>query len=240
MLESVRSLKNKCIVVMITSDKCYLNLNKNEAFEENYPLGGIDPYSASKGSAEIIIRSYFHSFFKKSSNIRIASARAGNVIGGGDWARDRLIPDCFKNWKKNEVPIIRNPNATRPWQHVIDVIHGYILLSIKLKNDKKINGNSFNFGPGINSNYTVMEVLKEIKKSYKKAKWKVKKNKKYHESTFLRLNTNKSKNNLKWRSYLSFKQTIFYTSLWYKNYFESKEMSKITFSQIKQIISKIK
>ncbi len=240
MLESIRLLRNKCIVVMITSDKCYLNLDRNKAFKENDSLGGIDPYSASKGSAEIIIRSYFNSFFKKSSNIRIASARAGNVIGGGDWAKDRLIPDCFKSWKKNKNVLIRSPNATRPWQHVLDVIHGYILLSVKLKNKKEISGNSFNLGPGLNSNYTVVQVLREIKKSYNEAKWSIKKNKEYNESTFLRLNTSKSKNILKWKNYLSFKQTILFTALWYKNYFEGKKMSGITSLQIKQIISKIK
>ena len=179
---------------MITSDKCYLNLNKNSAFKEEDALGGLDPYSASKGSAEIIIRSYFNSFFNgKMLNIRIASARAGNVIGGGDWAKDRLVPDCFRNWRGSKNVTIRNPNATRPWQHVLDIVHGYIMLAIKLKENKFVNGNSFNFGPGKNSNHTVLEVLREIKKSYQKANWKIKKNNVYKESTFLRLNTQKSK-----------------------------------------------
>ena len=240
-LESVRFLKNRCVVVMITSDKCYLNLNKNSAFKEEDALGGLDPYSASKGSAEIIIRSYFNSFFKeKCQNIRIASARAGNVIGGGDWAKDRLVPDCFKNWKKNDNVIIRNPNATRPWQHVLDIIHGYIMLAVQLKENKLINGKSFNFGPGKNFNYSVLEVLNEIKKNYKKANWKIKKNNIYKESTFLRLNTKKSKTILRWKNYLNFKKTIEYTSSWYEKYFEGQEMSEITLSQIKEMISRIK
>ena len=131
-LESIRKLKNKCNIIIITSDKCYRNFEVSRGYKETDLLGGNDPYGASKAAAEIAIKSYFESFLKEKPNLRIANARAGNVIGGGDWTPNRLIPDCVKSLSKNKKPFIRNPNATRPWQHVLEVIYGYLLLSIKV------------------------------------------------------------------------------------------------------------
>ena len=125
LLESLRYLKNKCNAVIITSDKSYKNIEILRGYKESDQLGGYDPYSASKGCAEFIIQSYIKSFFKKKKNIRIGITRAGNVIGGGDWSDDRIVPDCFKSWSLNKKVLIRNPNTTRPWQHVLEVISGY-------------------------------------------------------------------------------------------------------------------
>ena len=132
-LECIKGLKKKCTSVIITSDKSYKNLEIKRGYHENDILGGVDPYSASKASAELIIKSYYECYFKKNKSQLIAVARAGNVVGGADWSKDRLIPDCMKAWSKNKKVNIRNPNSTRPWQHVLEALHGYLILAKNLK-----------------------------------------------------------------------------------------------------------
>jgi CDP-glucose 4,6-dehydratase len=161
-LEALRSLTNECISVIVTSDKCYDNVEWEWGYKETDHLGGKDIYSGSKGGAEIVFKSYFHSFLKKMSNHRIATARAGNVIGGGDWATDRIVPDCMKSWSKGESVEIRSPNSTRPWQHVLEPISGYLNLAEQLKLDKGLNGSSFNFGPKSEYSHTVEKLLKDL------------------------------------------------------------------------------
>ena len=145
-LESLKTIKKKrCIAVLITSDKVYKNLELRRGYAENDVLGGKDPYSVSKASAELIIKSYIENFFPiKDTKVLIGIARAGNVVGGGDWSEDRLIPDCVKSWSKKKKVFIRNPKSTRPWQHVLEAISGYILLANHLNKNKKIHG-GFNF-----------------------------------------------------------------------------------------------
>ena len=217
-LESLREVK-KCKAVIITSDKSYKNLEIKRGYSEDDILGGNDPYSASKGAAELIINSYLKSFFFYNKNIRIAIARAGNVIGGGDWSTDRIIPDCVKSWYKNKKIIIRSPKSTRPWQHVLDAIRGYLILAIKL-NDKKIHGEAFNFGPDNKQNKNVLDLVKEIKKNWQGVDWKIKKNTKLKnkESNLLKLNSNKAKKILKWYPVLNFENSIKFTANWYKQY----------------------
>ena len=171
-VESLKSLKNNCIAIIITSDKSYKNLEIKRGYKEEDELGGADPYSSSKASAELIIQSYFKSYLADKKNIRIAIARAGNVIGGGDWSENRLIPDCVRSWSKNKKVAIRNPDATRPWQHVLDALYGYIILSLNLRKNRKLNGQAFNFGPGLNNNYKVIEVLTLVKKLWQNIFWK--------------------------------------------------------------------
>jgi CDP-glucose 4,6-dehydratase len=140
-LESLRQLKKKCAAVIITSDKCYENLEIKRGYRENDRLGGKDPYSASKASADIAIRSYINSFFyHKKNKVFIATARAGNVIGGGDWSTNRLIPDCIRSWSQRKKVLIRNPNSTRPWQNVLEAIYGYITLAINLNKNQSYFG----------------------------------------------------------------------------------------------------
>jgi CDP-glucose 4,6-dehydratase len=236
-LESIRFLKKKCIIVLITSDKSYKNLELKRGYKENDQLGGIDPYSASKASAEIIIQSYFQSFLKKNKNLRIGIARAGNVIGGGDWSENRLVPDCIKSWSKNKKVILRNPHSTRPWQHVLEAVGAYLLFSKKLQKDPKLNGEVFNFGPKHQNNLTVLGVIKKMKKIWHKVDWKIKKSKKknsHYESKLLQLNCLKAKKRLKWNSVLSTDETIAMTINWYKNYYnKSKKIKSFTYSQIK-------
>ena len=227
-LESLRVVK-KCKAVIITSDKSYKNLEIKRGYNENDILGGDDPYSGSKGAAELIINSYIKSFFSNRKNIRIAVARAGNVIGGGDWSTDRIIPDCVKSWYKKENITIRNPKSTRPWKHVFDALRGYLILAIKL-NDIKIHGQIFNFGPESKQNKNVLDLVKEIKKNWKNVKWKIKRNKKFNnkESKLLKLNSNKAKKLLKWNSVLNFKQSINFTVNWYKHYaIQGKKNTKL-------------
>ena len=158
--EVIRSLSIPSKVIFITSDKCYENINKKVNYKENDRLGGLDPYSSSKASAELIIRSYYESYFKtKASNVRICSARAGNVMGGGDWAKYRIVPDCMKSWSEGKKVIIRNAKSTRPWQHVLEPISGYLTLAKSLSKDQNLNGEAFNFGPNSNSSHTVKELV---------------------------------------------------------------------------------
>jgi CDP-glucose 4,6-dehydratase len=236
LLESLRQLKKKCVAIIITSDKCYENLEIKRGYNEKDRLGGKDPYSASKASADIAIRSYISSFFShKKNKVHIATARAGNVIGGGDWSANRLIPDCVRSWSKKNKALIRSPNSTRPWQHVLEAIYGYITLAINLNKNPSLHGQAFNFGPANQQNYKVISVVKLMKKYWENVSWKLQKNsnKIFKESSLLKLNSHKAKKVLKWRSVLTFKENISLVANWYKNfYLDSKQAYKLTSSQI--------
>ena len=237
-LESLRELNKNCAAVIITSDKSYKNLEIKRGYKENDILGGKDPYSGSKAAAELAIQSYISSFFpKKNTRVSIGIARAGNVIGGGDWSNDRLIPDCVKAWSKNKKILIRNPKSTRPWQHVLEAISGYLFFALSLKKNKQFHGEAFNFGPNNAKNYNVIFLVKLMKKNWRKISWKLdnKSKKVFYESNLLKLNCNKAKVNLKWKSILSFKETINMVSDWYKNYYSKKKNPhEISFNQIKK------
>ena len=235
LLESLRFLKKNCLVVIITSDKCYNNKELLRGYKETDELGGKDPYSASKGAAEIAIRSYKNSYFLKNSNIKIASARAGNVIGGGDWNEGRIIPDCFKSWLKNKTIKIRQPNSTRPWQHVLDVISGYLTLAYKLKYNQKIHGEAFNFGPKSQKDYTVLNLVDEIKKNLKNFYFKKNQIHKtnFKEAKLLKLNSKKSNLLLGWSPILDFSQTAKFTAEWYSFLKEKKNTTLLSLNQIK-------
>jgi len=239
-LHAIKNLKNKCNAVIITSDKCYLNLEQNKGYKETDQIGGIDPYSASKASAEIIIKCYQKSFLQKNTKISFVVARAGNVVGGGDWSDNRLIPDCIKAWTKNRSVNIRNPRSTRPWQHVLEAIGAYLYIGIVLLKNKKLNGEAFNFGPSSKKNFSTREVLK-ILSSYWPSKSNISylKKSKFKESNLLRLNCNKVKKKIGWSSILSFQDTIHLTAEWYETfYFNKKNIFKISKRQIDNYINK--
>lgn len=224
-LETILKLKKSCMCVIITSDKCYENVEKRSGYKETDRLGGFDPYSGSKASAEIAIASYYQSFISK-TNHRLVTARAGNVVGGGDWNYGRIIPDCMFALRKKKNVIIRNENASRPWQHVLEIIYGYLKLAIILKKNKYLNGQSFNFGPSNKKIYKVKSILDEIRKEWKDFNWiNSKKNKTISETKLLVLNCDKSKKILKWTLKLSFKETIYKTISWYK-FFYNKNVDK--------------
>jgi len=237
LLESLKKLKNKCNVVIITSDKCYFNRETHSGYKETDTLGGKDPYSASKASAEILVHSYISSFFNKQKIIRITTARAGNVIGGGDWSDFRIIPDCIKSWSKNRTAKLRNPNSTRPWQHVIEAVAGYLCLAINLKFNKKLHGESFNFGPSLSKEYSVLELVKNMSNHWENTSWKnnSKPTKIFFESGLLRLNCNKAKKIIKWKTILKFDELTLMVADWYRNYYlDKKNASQITREQIKK------
>ena len=238
-LESLKFLKKKCVCVIVTSDKCYRNYEKKGGYKEEDELGGVDPYSASKGSAEIAVRSYIRSFYYDKKKYRIATARAGNVIGGGDWTKGRLIPDCVVAAKNNKKVKIRNLNSTRPWQHILELVYGYLKLAAHLKKTPNLHGESFNFGPSnIKKKYLVSDILKEIKKSWKKFDWqKLNLNKKtINETRLLILNSKKIKKMINWELQMNFKQTINKTISWYEAFYKMKKNNKNVFNLSKNQI----
>tara|TARA_E500000331_G_C17242781_1_gene707726 strand:- start:806 stop:1873 length:1068 start_codon:yes stop_codon:yes gene_type:complete len=241
LLESVKknNIKN---LVYISSDKCYQNDNRNSSYKESDPLGGDDIYSSSKASAELIFSSFYKSFFSIKKNIKYASARAGNVIGGGDLKKDRIIPDIYKSIIQNKSLIMRNPSAIRPWQHVLEPLYGYLTLGSFLINNRISNRTKphWNFGPNKNNFKTVFEVTKNILYVWKiKKKIKIKKNKNFKETKILKLNNNKSLNELNWKPTLNFNETIQLTVDWYKALKSNKDLEKITIKQIKFFVKKI-
>ncbi len=222
-LESLKSISNTCCVIMITSDKSYANKEWEWGYRENDELGGLDPYSASKGSTELMIRSHINSFFPIEKGVKISIARAGNVIGGGDWAEDRIVPDTAKAWIENQQLIIRSPNATRPWQHVLEPLSGYLNLAFKLYQDSSLHGEAFNFGPNIDDNRTVYDLINELSIYWKGLNFKKSNdNNSFHESMLLKLNCDKALYHLKWKSKLDFKDTVKMTADWYLNYYKKK------------------
>lgn len=242
-LESLRSLKNKCVAVLITSDKCYENIEQIWGYKEDDQLGGKDVYSGSKGAAELVFYSFFHSFFKNDhSNIRIATARAGNVIGGGDWAPDRIVVDCMKAWSAGEQVTVRSPKATRPWQHVLEPLSGYLRLAQKMYenfDEGKHHGSNYNFGPRLEQNKTVLTLLSDLSKYWDfedgREAFEITDDIPFHEAGLLKLNCEKANTYLKWSANLDYEQTIKFVSTWYYNFYKQKtDMFEFTFDQIEQ------
>jgi len=239
-LECIRNRPGVKAAVIITSDKCYENFGLSRGYQEDDRLGGADPYSASKAGAEIAFSAYFRSFFQHQNGLKIASARAGNVIGGGDWAKDRIIPDCVRAWSKNKRAVIRNPQATRPWQHVLEPVSGYLWLAANLLgNGEKINGQAFNFGPRFAANHNVAEVVKLFLKSWGEAKWEHVPSKGRKEAMLLQLSPRKTSRQLAWHSALTFQETVEFTSRWYKEFYSRQsDMREFSRAQIKQYVDK--
>lgn len=237
-LEALRKLKNDCAAVMITSDKCYDNVEWVWGYRENDALGGPDPYSASKGAAELVIKSHIKSFFpKEKTSVRIASARAGNVIGGGDWSVDRIVPDCVKAWSEGEIVKLRNPHATRPWQHVLEPLSGYLTLAVALSDDLNLHGESFNFGPQAQQNKSVLELVKSMANHWDRVKWEdfSQVTKGPYESGLLKLNCDKALHLLNWHAVMNFEQTVAFTTDWYRTYYnDPSSIGAFTTDQVNQ------
>ena len=215
-LETLRTSESVKAAVIITSDKVYENKEWLYGYRETDRLGGKDPYSASKGATEIVVNSYIESFFKE-SKINIATARAGNVIGGGDYSKDRLIPDCISSLQNKKTIQIRNPSSVRPWQHVLDPLHGYLLLAQKLYVDDSFTG-AWNFAPKRSSIVTVKELVKQFTSIWGEGTYNITTtNDNYKETTFLNLDYTKSKFNLGWSPKLEFNDALTLTVNWYKN-----------------------
>ena len=239
-LEALKLSNHNCVAVLITSDKAYDNIEQLWGYKETDQLGGKDIYSGSKAAAELIIKSYYFSFFTDvKSNIRIGIGRAGNVIGGGDWAIDRIVVDCVKAWSENEVVKIRNPNATRPWQHVLEPLSGYLTLGQLLLENNDLHGEAFNFGPSIEQNFTVEELITDLSKYWDNVNQSeafISSNSiTFNESNLLKLNCEKASKILNWKMNLSYSENVRYTSEWYFDYYNSDiDMFEKTYSQINE------
>jgi CDP-glucose 4,6-dehydratase len=238
-LDALRSLDKPVIAVMITSDKAYDNVEWVWGYREKDRLGGKDPYSASKGMAEFAIRSYIDSFFNEpDSNVRVGITRAGNVIGGGDWGADRIVPDCMKACSENRAVDIRSPYATRPWQHVLEPLSGYLLLAEKLFQNRELNGEAYNFGPLAHHNHSVIELIEEMGRYWDQVHWNdiSKEEEHLHEARLLKLNCDKALFDLQWNPTLKFEETVRMTVEWYKRFYQksSQSMYDFTLSQIEE------
>jgi CDP-glucose 4,6-dehydratase len=237
LLEGVRMLENECQIILITTDKVYHNNEWIYPYRENDRLGGYDPYSASKACSELIIDSYVNSFFnKKKIHIHKKSfgiCRAGNVIGGGDWSKDRLIPDIIKSLVNRKNIIIRNPNSVRPWQHVIEPLFGYLRLGVKLIEDPLQYSNAYNFGPNISDSMTVKEVVEESIKSWGEGSYSCHLDHEHvHEAGILRLDISKAINELNWKPIMNPQIAIQRTVNFYKNFYEGKNILELMNSDI--------
>ena len=238
LLQAIKEVKTVKSAVIITTDKVYENIELDRPFKETDKLGGYDPYSASKAAAEIIISSYLKSFFnpndyRKKHQTLIASVRAGNVIGGGDWQKDRLVPDIIKSvFEKREKVIIRNPKAIRPWQYVLEPLLGYLLLAKKLYEGKKDFSGAWNFGPN-NKNYlTVEELVKTTLGLLGQGAYEIHKDFTKHEAQLLKLNSGKAKKLLNWQAKLDIKTILKLTCDWYQAFYEKQDIIKLTNQQI--------
>ncbi|GGH65549.1 CDP-glucose 4,6-dehydratase [Filimonas zeae] len=232
-LEAVKRTPSVKAAVNITSDKCYANNEWTWGYRENDPMGGRDPYSASKGCAELVTASYLHSFFQHNACV-VASARAGNVIGGGDWAADRIVPDFFRAVKANKSMVLRNPYATRPWQHVLEPLSGYLHLAWRLLEEGQALEGGWNFGPEDNANYSVRYLIEALVAAGAKGSFEIAGEAvKPHEATFLKLDISKAVNYLQWRPALSFLDTVRFTVQGYQA--EITGSSNLLAERIKQI-----
>ncbi|MBM3852407.1 MAG: CDP-glucose 4,6-dehydratase [Verrucomicrobia bacterium] len=240
-LEGIRDRPWIAAAVLITSDKTYRNQEWCWGYRETDALGGGDPYSGSKSCADIIVSSYFHSFIRHSGT-RVAAARAGNVIGGGDWAADRLVPDCVRAWAAGQAAVVRNPQSTRPWQHVLEPLSGYLRLGAELlRNAEGINGEAFNFGPDAEVNQTVEQLLEAMIARWPGVEWSVPggSEQSADEARLLKLSCDKALFYLDWRPMLRFAETVALTVDWYRAWHEGRggvfELSRNQIGQYVQL-----
>lgn len=236
-LEACRNLNKKCSIVCITTDKVYYNQEWPYPYRENDRLGGHDPYSASKAASEIVIDSYRKSYFSE-GNILVASARAGNVIGGGDWSEDRLIPDIIRSILSNKPIVLRNPNAVRPWQHVLDPIFGYLLLAKKMDLEGSKYVDSWNFGPNSNESMSVLELCKKMVEILGMGEIVIDADsEKLHETNHLTLDISKAINQLNWKPVWDTKTTIEKTASWYLNQINKKNNKDLVNHDINRFLT---
>jgi len=239
LLEAVRNTQSVRSLVYITSDKCYENVEWIWGYRENDQLGGRDPYSASKAAAEIIFSSYCRSFFDQNENLGTASVRAGNVIGGGDWAVDRIIPDCVRAIEGHQPILLRNPGATRPWQHVLEPLSGYLELAAKLYSEPKKWSGAWNFGPSSNQVRTVKDVAEVIVNQLGQGSIEVDMSKlNVHEANLLQLNCDKAHQLLNWFPKWDVDQTLTLTASWYRDVINGANPEKITRTQVNKYFRK--
>jgi CDP-glucose 4,6-dehydratase len=236
-LESVRRTPSVKAVVIVTSDKCYENRGWGWSYRETDPLGGHDPYSSSKACAELIVQSYRRSFFHTSASPRVATARAGNVIGGGDWAEDRIVPDAIRAFMRGTALMVRNPGAVRPWQHVLDPVVAYLLLVERLWAGEEGAAEAWNFGPPSSDHVSVGAITEALARLWGRgAHWEKYSDETLHEAPYLELNCSKAHTKLGWRPLLGLEDALQLTVDWYRAFQNQADMYEITIAQIEQAL----
>ena len=234
LLDACRQVEHLAAIVVVTTDKCYENKEWIWGYREIDSVGGHDPYSASKGACELLVASYRRAFYNQSNSPLIATARAGNVIGGGDWSEDRLIPDLVRSLMVGESLEIRSPNATRPWQHVLECLSGYLVLGQQLLEGNNVYAEAWNFGPDSEGNRKVSQVLSALKSDWLAADWHCTDDQHPHEAQLLRLDSSKARENLLWRPVWTFEEGLFATAQWYRAWLEHDEV--ISHRQLKNYV----
>jgi len=232
-LEVARSCINLKAIVNITTDKCYENDGRSEGYKENDPMGGYDPYSSSKGCAELVTSSYRCSFLRE-QGIGLASVRSGNVIGGGDWADDRLIPDILRSFEKNESVVVRNPKATRPWQHVLEPLSGYLVLAQKLYKNREGYAEGWNFGPNEKDAKPVDWILDKMTSKWPDSSWKLDVNSNPHEADLLKLDISKAKYKLDWTPVWGLNHALERIITWHQAWLNKEDMKVACLAEIKE------
>jgi CDP-glucose 4,6-dehydratase len=240
-LESLRNVEHKTVAIFVTTDKCYRNVEWLYSYREHEPLGGNDPYSASKAMAELAIHSYRHSFFATAPQILIASARAGNVIGGGDFAPERIVPDLVRSQRQDQPLAMRNPNATRPWQHVLEPLSGYLTLAAQLSSSTSNNSaglltDAFNFGPDLNANQTVASLVAEFQKTWPGRSIAASEPNAPHEAKLLNLAIDKAYHLLSWKPVWDFEEAVSRTALWYRKQVEGVPPLELVTDDLEQYL----
>ena len=239
--EACRRTSTVRAVINVTSDKCYENREWLWGYRENDPMGGYDPYSASKGCSELVTSAYRNSFFNLAEYERkhytlLASARAGNVIGGGDWAKDRIMTDMMKAVSNGNKLFIRNPRATRPWQHVLEPLSGYLLLGQKLLEGKKEFAEGWNFGPNDDEAIPVLQMVKQMRKTWNRIDYQIEQDENNpHEADLLKLDCSKARMKLNWKGAWNRRTTFAKTAEWYRSYYENQHV--ITQEQLREYVS---
>lgn len=236
-LEACRHTPSVKTIIVVTTDKCYENIEVESGYKETDRLGGKDPYSASKASAELMVHSYRESFFNPATGIGLATVRAGNVIGGGDWADHRIVPDCIKALLAGGPVEVRNPNAVRPWQYVLEPLRGYLLLASRLMNDPASFSGPWNFGPGENGNRNVTDLVTAVINAWGSGQPSISQSvnqptNRSYEAKLLSLDITKARTNLNWNPLLSFNQSIIQTVDWYKAQSEGLDLQDYGIRQI--------
>ncbi len=232
-LEVARCCPNLKSIVNVTTDKCYENDDRSEGYKEDDPMGGYDPYSSSKGCAELVTSAYRRSFMQE-QGIGLASVRAGNVIGGGDWADDRLIPDILRSFEKNKPVVIRNPKATRPWQHVLEPLSGYLILTEKLYKNQKEYAEGWNFGPNEQDVKPVDWILDRMIAKWPNTSWQLDQNSNPHEAGFLKLDITKAESRLNWKPAWGLSYTLEKIIDWHQAWLDKEDMQAVCFAEIKE------
>jgi CDP-glucose 4,6-dehydratase len=240
LLEAVRSMDKPCVVIIVSSDKCYENREWIWGYRENDPMGGRDPYSMSKGATELVTSCWRESYFNSGDKVKLASVRAGNVIGGGDWATDRIVPDCIMAFVEQRSVVLRHPQATRPWQHVLEPLGGYLLLGSKMLGTNGANFcSAWNFGPAAKNVVSVQNIVSKLAQQWgSEVKWSIAQGEHVYEAQLLALNCDKAIHQLGWQQTWDISEVVKLTIAWYRAWHEKPEkMLEVSLGQIKSFES---